>query len=91
MFGAFDVRPQTPPCLHQPQAISDAEGAAGGRTLDKFTLHKPRGWRPAKVAQAEVVPGGAAAAAWAVAAAWLDAASGGATRLWRRIAVAVTV
>lgn len=45
------------------EAISDAEGAAKSRTLDKFTLTKPAGWQPTKAAVTGSGYGGTAAAA----------------------------
>lgn len=50
-------------CQSPPQAISDAEGPAKSRTLDKFTLTKPDGWRPTKAAGTGSGHGGTAAAA----------------------------
>lgn len=74
--------------LKRLQAISDAEGSAQPRTLDKFTLYKPRGWRPTKAARASAdsrLRHSTEEAARAAAAAWLAAAGASTARLWRHI------
>jgi hypothetical protein len=43
------------------QAISDAEGPTQGRTLDRFVLTKPLGWRPTKAGSSGSGAGVAAA------------------------------